>query len=287
MRVERKVFFCSAALETQSKLSSLSSPRHNTHRPKPFLLNLLTGGGDHNASLNREQEKKERRRQRRRGEEEEEQRQLRSEEKSKTTTTTTTTTSSPPPPPPSSLSSPSLLAPCPVCGTLFRRGLDLDAHVAAEVAAGLLDEEEGGAQARAAPPQPSPLRVLLPAAATLPRGGKRASSSSSSAAVFELSDARAEVSLFKKSTREKAELGNQHESNRQRQQQGRRLPPLPRVLRLPQLERRFNHFADGSGAWGDETLGIDGASGAQAWQARGVSGIGDPFRGASGGAAGE
>ena len=82
----------------------------------------------------------------------------------------------------------------------------------------------------------------------------------------------------------------QEDENQQlRPLQGRR-PPLhhpPTVLRLPRMEQRFNHFADGSGAWGDETLGIDGASGAQAWQARGVSGIGDPFRGASGGAAGE
>ena len=279
--------------ENQSRLkNSLLLLHKNAHRPKPFLLNLLTGGGDHSASSSREQEKKERRRRRRREEEEdEEQRQLRRrrEEKSKPKT-----------------SSPSLLAPCPVCGTLFRRGLELDAHVAAEVAAGLGDEVgTGRAQERTGtlppapppPPPPAPLRVLLPAAAALPRRPGAPPSSSSS--VFELSDARAEVSLFKKSTRGKSAGREQQQQQQQQQQedenqqlrplQGRR-PPLhhpPKVLRLPRMEQRFNHFADGSGAWGDETLGIDGASGAQAWQARGVSGIGDPFRGASGGAAGE
>lgn len=78
--------------------------------------------------------------------------------------------------------------------------------------------------------------------------------------------------------------GREQQQQQQQQQEKRNQV----ILRLPRMaERRFNHFADGSGAWGDETLGIDGASGAQAWQARGVSGIGDPFRGASGGAAGE
>ena len=100
--------------------------------------------------------------------------------------------------------------------------------------------------------------------------------------------------LKKRSTSSKATATAAAAATAAKQQENRQqkrsplLPPPPRVLRLPRLgEQRFNHFADGSGDWGGETLGIDGASGAQAWQARGVSGIGDPFRGASGGAAGE
>ena len=197
-----------------------------------------------------------------------------------------------PPPrgPPPRAPSPSLLAPCPVCGALFRRGLELDAHVAQEVVAGLSDEDDDEVKEtttrsnREVAPLPPP-RVLLPNA--------RAPASTSTSSVFELSDARAEVALFKKSTREAAaevRIQQQQQENQNRNQQAKR-PPLapapPKVLRLPRMEQRFNHFADGAGAWGDETLGIDGASGAQAWQARGVSGIGDPFRGASGGAAGE
>ena len=94
--------------------------------------------------------------------------------------------------------------------------------------------------------------------------------------------------------RQQRQRQHQQQQRHQQQQQGgqqgsrRRPPPHIKVIRLPHsIEQRFDHFADGSGAWGDETLGIDGASGAQAWQARGVFGIGDPFRGASGGAAGE
>jgi len=246
---------------------------------------LLTGGGVQSTSSSREQEKKERRRRRRRREEEQEEEEKERQRQLRKPKTTTTTMTSPPRAP-----SPSLLAPCPVCGALFRRGLELDAHVAQEVVAGLSDEDDDEVKEtttrsnREVAPLPPP-RVLLPNA--------RAPASTSTSSVFELSDARAEVALFKKSTREAAaevRIQQQQQENQNRNQQAKR-PPLapapPKVLRLPRMEQRFNHFADGAGAWGDETLGIDGASGAQAWQARGVSGIGDPFRGASGGAAGE